>query len=158
MRKWHKVADGEERHGFIMIRQLSVFVQNEIGSLASVTTVLKDNLINLRAIASFDTPEFAILRIVVDQPEKAKELLNASGFAVKMSSAVAVELEDKPGVLDHMLRVIAEANLGINYIYSIVLRNGKAPLMIVNTDDLSRTATVLKQNGFIIAEEEDLIS
>ena len=142
----------------MMIRQLSVFVQNEIGSLASVTTVLKDNLINLRAIASFDTPEFAILRIVVDQPEKAKELLSASGFAVKMSSAVAVELEDKPGVLDHMLHVIAEASLGINYIYSIVLRNGKAPLMIVNTDDLSRTATVLKQNGFIIAEEEDLIS
>lgn len=142
----------------IMIRQLSVFVQNEIGSLASVTTVLKDNMINLRAIASFDTPEFAILRIVVDQPDKAKELLNANGFAVKMSSAVAVELEDKPGVLDHMLHVIAEAKLGINYIYSIVLRNGKAPLMIVNTDDLAKTAEVLKQNGFIIAEEGDLKS
>lgn len=141
-----------------MIRQLSVFVQNEIGSLAGVTTVLKDNMINLRAIASFDTPEFAILRIVVDQPERAKELLTANGFAVKMSEAVAVELEDKPGVLDHMLHVIAEAKLGINYIYSIVLRNGKAPLMIINTDDLSKTASVLKDNGFIVAEQEDMIS
>lgn len=141
-----------------MIRQLSVFVQNEIGSLASVTSVLKDNTINLRAIASFDTPEFAILRIVVDQPDKAKELLNAKGFAVKMSTAVAVELEDKPGVLDRMLHVIADAQLGINYIYSIVLRNGKAPLMIVNTDDLNKTAKVLRQDGFLIAEEEDLIS
>ncbi len=141
-----------------MIRQLSVFVQNEIGSLAGVTTVLKNNMINLRAIASFDTPEFAILRIVVDQPERAKELLTANGFAVKMSEAVAVELEDKPGVLDTMLHVIAEANLGINYIYSIVLRSGKAPLMIVNTDDLLKTSTVLKKNGFIVAEQEDLIS
>lgn len=141
-----------------MIKQLSVFVQNEIGSLAGVTTVLKDNVINLRAIASFDTPEFAILRIVVDQPEKAKEILNSHGFAVKMSEAVAVELEDKPGALDGMLHVIADAKLGVNYIYSIVLRNGKAPLMIVNTEDLARTAEVLKEKGYIVAEQEDVLS
>lgn len=139
-----------------MIKQLSVFVQNEIGSLASVTSVLKKNMINLRAIASFDTPEFAILRIVVDQPEKAKKLLTESGFAVKMSEAVAVELEDKPGELDSMLHVIADAKIGINYIYSIVLRNKKAPLIILNTDDLSKTSTVLKAKGYIVAEQEDL--
>ncbi|MDF2539225.1 MAG: hypothetical protein K0S76_2246 [Herbinix sp.] len=139
-----------------MIKQLSVFVQNEIGSLAGVTTVLKDNNINLRAIASFDTPEFAILRIVVDQPEKAKNLLSENGFAVKMSEAVAVELEDKPGELHGMLQEIALANLGVNYIYSIVLRNGKAPLMIVNTDNLEKTATVLKEKGYRVAEQGDL--
>lgn len=141
-----------------MIKQLSVFVQNEIGSLANVTSVLKDNRINLRAIASFDTPEFAILRIVVDQPEKAKEVLGAKGFAVKVSEAVAVELEDKPGVLDGMLHVIADAKLGVNYIYSIVLRNGKAPLMIVNTEDLAKTASVLTEHGYIVAEQEDVIA
>jgi hypothetical protein len=141
-----------------MIKQLSVFVQNEIGSLAGVTAVLKDNRINLRAIASVDTPEFAILRLVVDQPEKAKEVLNASGFAVKVSEAVAVELEDQPGVLDGMLHVIADAEIGINYIYSIVLRNGKAPLMILNTDNLAKTASVLKSKGYLVAEQEDLIS
>ncbi len=141
-----------------MIKQLSVFVQNEIGSLAGVTAVLKDNRINLRAIASVDTPEFAILRIVVDQPERAKEVLNAKGYAVKVSEAVAVELEDQPGVLDGMLHVIADAGIGINYIYSIVLRNGKAPLMILNTDDLAKTASVLKSTGYLVAEQEDLIS
>ncbi|NLC17860.1 MAG: amino acid-binding protein [Clostridiales bacterium] len=141
-----------------MIKQLSVFVQNEIGSLAGVTSVLKKNMINLRAIASFDTPEFAILRIVVDQPEKAKELLAEKGFAVKMSEAVAVELEDKPGELDGMLHAIADAGIGINYIYSIVLRNGKAPLIILNTDDLTKTSTVLKEKGYIVAEQEDLIT
>lgn len=140
-----------------MIKQLSVFVQNEIGSLAGVTTVLKDNRINLRAIASFDTPEFAILRMVVDQPQKAKELLTEHGFAVKMSEAVAVELEDKPGALSDMLQVIADAGFGVNYIYSIVLRSGKAPLMIVNTDNLSGTAGVLKEKGYIVAEQEDVV-
>lgn len=141
-----------------MIKQLSVFVQNEIGSLAGVTSVLKDYHINLRAIASFDTPEFSILRMVVDQPEKAKTLLMDKGFAVRVSDAVAVELEDKPGVLDGMLHVIAEAGLGINYIYSIVLRNGKVPLMIVNTDDLVKTAKSLRDKGYIVAEQEDVIS
>jgi len=141
-----------------MIKQLSVFVQNEIGSLAGVTTVLKDNMINLRAIASFDTPEFAILRMVVDQPEKAKTLLNENGFAVKMSEAVAVELEDKPGELDRMLQTIAAAKLGINYIYSIVVRSGKIPLMVINTENLEKTAVVLEQNGFIVAEQEDVIA
>jgi hypothetical protein len=141
-----------------MIKQLSVFVQNEIGSLAGVTTVLKDNMINLRAIASFDTPEFAILRMVVDQPEKAKMLLNDNGFAVKMSEAVAVELEDKPGELDRMLQTIAEAKLGINYIYSIVVRSGKVPLMVINTENLEKTAVVLEKNGFIVAEQEDVIA
>lgn len=133
-----------------MIKQLSVFVENEIGSLAGVTTVLKDNEINIRAIASFDTPEFAILRIVVDYPEKAKILLTERGFAVKMSDVVAVELEDKPGDLDRMLHAIAAANLGINYIYSFVLRSGKAPLMVVNTGDLEKTVAVLLEKGFIV--------
>lgn len=141
-----------------MIKQLSVFVQNEIGSLAGVTAVLKDNRINLRAIASVDTPEFAILRLVVDQPEKAKEVLSARGFAVKVSEAVAVELEDQPGVLDGMLHVIADAGIGVNYIYSIVLRNGKAPLMILNTDNLAKTAAVLQDKGYLVAEQEDLLS
>lgn len=140
-----------------MIRQLSIFIQDEIGSVAGVTSILKSNNINLRAIASFDTPQFAILRIVVDQPEKAKTLLIDSGFAVTMSEAIAVELEDKPGVLHDLLQVIADAGYGVNYIYSIVFRNGKIPLIILNTDNLEDTAAILKDKGYSVAEQEDVI-
>ncbi len=140
-----------------MIRQLSIFIQNEIGSVAGVTSILKNNNINLRAIASFDTPEFAILRIVVDQPEKAKTLLINSGFAVTMSEAIAVELEDKPGVLHDLLEVIADAGFGVNYIYSIVFRNGEVPLIILNTDNLEKSKEVLIEKGYSIAEQEDVI-
>lgn len=140
-----------------MIKQLSVFVQNEVGSLAGVTSVLKNNNINLRAIASFDTPEFAILRIVVDKPEQAKTLLSDNGFAVKMTEAVAVELDDSPGELDGLLHVIADEGIGINYIYSIVVRSGKVPLMILNTEDLEKTASVLEKRGYIVAAQEDIV-
>lgn len=140
-----------------MIRQLSIFIQNEIGSVAGVTGILKKNNINLRAIASFDTPQFAILRMVVDKPEKAKNLLIDSGFAVTMSEAIAVELEDKPGVLHDLLQVIADAGFGVNYIYSIVFRNGKIPLIILNTDNLDKTKEVLLENGYCVAEQEDVL-
>ncbi|TAH75042.1 MAG: amino acid-binding protein [Anaerolineaceae bacterium] len=139
-----------------MIRQLSIFIQNEIGSVARVTAILKNNNINLRAIASFDTPQFAILRMVVDQPEKAKTLLIDSGFAVTMSEAIAVELEDKPGVLHDLLQVIADAGIGVNYIYSIVFRNGKVPLIIINTDNLDKSKELLLEKGYAVAEQGDV--
>ena len=140
-----------------MIRQLSIFIQNEIGSVAGVTAILKNNDINLRAIASFDTPQFAILRMVVDQPEKAKTLLIDSGYAVTMSEAIAVELEDKPGVLHDLLQIIADAGYGINYIYSIVFRNGKVPLIILNTDNLEKSKELLTEKGYMVAEQGDVI-
>ncbi len=140
-----------------MIRQLSIFIQNEVGSVAGVTAILKDNNINLRAIASFDTPQFAILRIVVDQPEKTKMLLIDNGYAVTMSEAIAVELEDKPGVLHDLLQVIADAGFGVNYIYSIVFRNGNVPLIILNTDNLEKTKEVLIDKGYAVARQEDVL-
>lgn len=140
-----------------MIRQLSIFIRNEIGSVAGVTAILKNHNINLRAIASFDTPEFAILRIVVDRPEDAKKLLIANGYAVTMSEAIAVELLDKPGVLHDMLQVIADEGLGVNYIYSIVFRSENVPLIILNTDDLEKTKSILKDKGYMVAEQEDIL-
>lgn len=139
-----------------MIKQLSVFIQNEIGSLASVTSVLNDNEINLRAISSYDTPEFSILRMVVDHPDKAKDLLAQVGYVVKITNTVAIELLDEPGELHGMLETVAEACIAVNYIYSIVRRDGGAPLMILNTDDLEKTAKVLKDKGYIVVDQEEL--
>ncbi|MDD4113497.1 MAG: amino acid-binding protein, partial [Herbinix sp.] len=103
------------------------------------------------------TPQFAILRIVVDKPEEAKRLLIDSGFAVTVSEAIAVELEDKPGVLHDLLQVIADAGFGVNYIYSIVFRNGKIPLIILNTDNLDESKEILIQKGYSVAQQEDVL-
>ena len=71
-----------------MIRQLSVFVENEPGSMMRVTSVLTESHINIRAISTFDTPEFGIMRLVVDEPECAKESLTAKGFVTRITEAV----------------------------------------------------------------------
>ena len=135
-----------------MLQQLSVFVENKVGSLREVTSVLSKQGISLKAISSFDSPDFCILRIVVDQPEKAKEVLTKKGFAVKVTPVLAVELEDKPGELDRVLGVLADNGLNINYVYSFVLRGEKEPLMIMNLNDLPKATQILKQHGITLVD------
>ena len=134
-----------------MLIQISVFVENEVGSLAKVTEVLREEGINLRAIASIDTPEFGILRIIVDDPQKTKEVLTQRGFVVKASKVLAVELLDRPGELDRVLHILADAGLTVNYIYSFVIRNEKSPLMVMHLDDIERAEEILRKNDIIAA-------
>ncbi len=138
-----------------MLKQLSVFIENEIGSLAKITSVLRKNGINLRAISAFDSPEFGIMRMIVDKPQITKEILTGKGFVVRITEVLAIELEDKPGDLDRVLHIISAAGLGINYIYSFVIRSGKAPLMVINLDNMEKGGQILKANGIKVMDEED---
>lgn len=136
-----------------MIKQVSVFVENKPGSLMNVTSALTDAHINIRAVASFDTPEFGILRLVVDQPETAKEYLTSKGFVVRIHEVIGVELVDEKGNLNSMLSILAEGAVSINYIYSFVIRQGDAPVMVFNTDDFEKAYSILKQKGVKMVEE-----
>ncbi len=133
-----------------MLKQISVFVENQAGSLMNVTSALKDNNISIRAIASFDTPEFAILRLIVDKPEEAKEALAKLGFIVRLNEVMAIELEDKVGNLNDLLTTLATNEISINYIYSFVIRQNQAPVMVLNTDKPEEAAKILEREGFNI--------
>lgn len=139
-----------------MIRQLSVFVENKPGSLMDVTSKLTEAHVNIRAVATFDTPEFGILRLVVDKPAEAKGYLAERGFVVRVHEVMGVELEDKKGNLNQMLAILADGKININYIYSFVIREGKAPVMVFNTDDFEKAAQILKEANVKIVEESDL--
>lgn len=139
-----------------MIRQLSVFVENKPGSLMDVTSKLTEAHVNIRAVATFDTPEFGILRLVVDKPAEAKGYLTERGFVVRVHEVMGVELEDKKGNLNQMLAILADGKININYIYSFVIREGKAPVLVFSTDDYERAAQILKDAGVKIVEESDL--
>lgn len=139
-----------------MIKQLSVFVENRTGSVHKVTNALSAGGINIRAIASFDTPDFAILRLVVDKAEDAKTYLTSKGFVVRIQEVMGVELEDRQGSLNKMLGILAENNISLNYIYSFIIRGGKAPVMVFATDSYENAARVLEREHVKIVEEEDL--
>ena len=125
-----------------MIRQISVFVENQPGSMMNVTNVLTEAHVNIRAISTFDTPEFGIMRLVVDDPVRAKESLTSKGFVNRVSDVIGAELKD--------------GQINVNYIYSFVIREGKAPVMVFHTDDFEKAESVLKQADVKLVEEEDL--
>ena len=139
-----------------MLKQLSVFVDNRPGSLMDVTSKLTEAHINIRAVSSADTPEFAILRLIVDDAIAAKDYLTSKGFVVRITEAIGVELEDKKGNLNHMLTILAEGEISINYIYSFVIRDGKAPVMVFHTNDVEKAIEILKAAGVKVVAEADL--
>lgn len=139
-----------------MIRQLSVLVENKPGSLMEVTSRLTEAHVNIRAVANFDAPDFGILRMVVDKPEEAKEYLTTRGYVVSVHEVMGVELEDKKGNLNQTLSILAEGKLNINYIYSFVIRDGRAPVMVFQTDDYEKATQILKKYNVKIVEEDDL--
>ncbi|SHJ26157.1 ACT domain-containing protein [Hespellia stercorisuis] len=139
-----------------MIRQISVFVENRPGSLMNVTQELTKSHINIRAVASFDTPEFGILRMIVDNPEAAKESLTAKGFVVRIHEVIGVELKDEKGNLNQMLAILADGKINVNYIYSFVIREQKAPVMVFSTDDYESAAKILAGKNVKMIEEDEL--
>ena len=139
-----------------MIRQISVFVENQPGSMMNVTNVLTEAHVNIRAISKFVTPEFGIMRLVVDDPVRAKESLTSKGFVNRVSDVIGAELKDEKGNLNQMLKILADGQINVNYIYSFVIREGKAPVMVFHTDDFEKAESVLKQADVKLVEEEDL--
>ena len=135
-----------------MLKQISVFVENVSGSLMKVTKELVAEGINLRAISSFDTPEFGILRLIVDRPEETAQLLKDKGFFVQTKDVIAVEIEDRSGSLNQMLEVLAEGNISINYIYSFVIREDQAPVMVFQTEYLEEAVQILKNHGINVID------
>lgn len=139
-----------------MIKQLSVFVENRPGTMVEVTTALADAHINIRAIAAFDTPEFGILRLIVDKPEEAKQYLTSQGFVVRLKEVIGIELVDEKGAINTVLEKLAAAEVNLDYIYSFVIRQGRAPIMVFHTDNCERALAALGNNGIKMIEEEDL--
>ena len=139
-----------------MIRQISVFVENQPGSMMKVTSVLTESNVNIRAISTFDTPEFGIMRLVVDDPVRAKENLTEKGFVTRISDVIGVELKDEQGNLNEMLRILADGKINVNYIYSFVIREGKAPVMVFHSDDFDQAEKVLQAAGVKLMEEKEL--
>ena len=139
-----------------MIRQISVFVENQPGSMMNVTSVLTEAGVNIRAISTFDTPEFGIMRLVVDDPVSAKNSLTAKGFVTRVSNVIGVELKDEQGNLNQMLKILADGKINIDYIYSFVIREGKAPVMVFHTDDFEQAEKVLEAADVKIMEEKEL--
>lgn len=140
----------------MLIKQISVFIRNKKGSLSQLTDILIAHNIDIRAIAVFDTTEFGILRMVVDDPDRAVDLLKTEGIVAKVSKVLAVEPEDKPGALNEIFTVLRDHDLNIEYIYSFVMRKTEMPYIVLKLDDQQRGAEVLLSNGINVVNKDEV--
>ena len=111
------------------IEQISIFLENKAGRLAEVTDVLARAGINIRALSLADTSDFGILRLIVNDHEKAKEALKASGFTVGLTSVVAVEVPHRPGGLNAILQLLSEKGVNVEYMYAFLQKGENAVLI-----------------------------
>lgn len=140
----------------MFIQQVSVFVENRPGRVQTIAKSLSDNGINIRALSLADTTDFGVLRIIVDDTDKACEVIRAQGIVAKVTNVIAVYVDDRTGGLASVLASIADAGIDIKYMYVFLGRlEGKA-LTIMKVDDDAKAEQVLREHGIEIAGIDEL--
>ena len=138
------------------IDQLSIFVENKPGRLAEITDILGNAGIDLRALSIADTKDFGILRVIVSDPARAQEVLRAASCVVSVTPVLAVAIEDAPGSLSRVLRVLADADMSIEYIYAFITRKKDGAYMIFRVEDNERAVRAFVAHGVKTADAAEL--
>ncbi|MBE6510840.1 MAG: acetolactate synthase [Methanobrevibacter millerae] len=138
------------------IKQLSIFLQNKMGSLAKPLDVLTVADVNIRAMCMADTSEFGILRLVVDDPEKGKKALEQNNFLVKMTEIIGVEMNDTPGGLTSVLKTIRDNNIDLEYLYAFTHDKADKAILLLHADDIDKLIEVLQNNNITIVPSEEV--
>lgn len=138
----------------MIIKQLSVFLENKTGRLTEVTRILSDHNINISAFSIADTTDYGILRMVVSKPDLAEKILKAADIAVKITDVAGLIVPHEPGGLYKALQVLSENNIAIDYMYAFAM-NGSATV-IIRTESLEKTIGVLQEHQLELLKESDV--
>lgn len=140
----------------MFVKQVSVFLENKLGRLATVTKILGDNGIDISAMALADTTNFGILRMIVNNPDKAVSVLKEAGFTVSTTDVLAVEVDDRPGGLSAVLEVLQDNGISIEYAYSFIKRAGDKAFILFRVENPDRAVDLLKNTGVRVLEEKEV--
>lgn len=138
------------------IKQLTVFVQNRKGTLVSVTDVLAENNVNLRALSIAETEDLGILRLIVNDENTAEKVLEEKGYLIKTIDVVGVKISDEPGKLTAALKVLDEADINVEYLYAFMTRTEKHAYVVLRVEDNAKAEKVLEDAGFHIITDADI--
>ncbi len=130
--------------------QISVFLENKAGRLAEVASILAEAEVNIRALALADTSDFGVLRMIVNDNQKAITALKNRGFTVGKMDVVAVEVEDRPGGLHRILDILNKAGINVEYMYAFVTQSGDNAIMIFKFVNIDEAVKVLLENDVTV--------
>lgn len=144
----------------IYLDQLSIFLENKEGRMLNTLDIIEELDINIRALSIADTSEFGILRLVVTDPSKVKEELEKRGFIVKITKVIAVAINDEPGGLNQILRILDNNNINLEYLYAFVEQKTYAAIVILKLEDkeMEKGLKVLKEGNANIISPEKIYS
>lgn len=131
----------------VKIKQLSIFLTNQKGRLYNVLNILAENNINIRALSLTDTSEFGILRLIVDNPDKGEQILEANNYTLKTTQAIAVELEDVPGGLVSILKILNDNEINLNILYAFTQDYSVKAILFLSIPNLDFLIKILKENS-----------
>jgi len=131
----------------MLVKQISIFLENKSGRLAEVTKILGSNGVDISALSIADTTDFGILRLIVSDPEKAEKVLSESGFTVSCTEVIAIAVVDEPGGLAAALEVLEKESIGIEYMYAFVGNTTNAALVILRVENPDNAVEALTKNN-----------
>lgn len=134
-----------------MLNQVSVFAENKKGALHRLTSVLSQASINIYTMVSNDSAEYGIIRLIVTDPQKALEALQAAGYQCRLDQVVAIDMADTPGSLDKILGDIEAANVNFSYLYISYNREAATPVAIIKAKE-PEIETFLKGKGYTLLD------
>lgn len=137
-------------------KQISVFIENKEGRLKKAMDVLSKENINIRALSIADTTKFGILRLIVSDNEKAKEVLEKNNFVVKENEVIIVEVPDKPNGLNTVLGYLDDKNINVEYIYAFVSKKSDEAIVVMRLEDIKEGIKVLKEKNANILTLKDI--
>ena len=127
-----------------------------MGSLSKPLEVLSNAGVNIRAMCMADTSEFGILRLVVDNPEKGKDALEENNFLVKITDIIGVEMNDTPGGLTAVLKIIKENEIDLEYLYAFTHEKEGKAILLLHADDLDKLISALQAKDIVIVPSEEV--
>ena len=139
------------------VKQLSVFVENRPGRLSTITNLLGNAGVNIRAMSIADTKDFGILRLIVDDCEKAQQVLKDNNFAVTITNVMAISIPDKPGGLAAAMDCLYKDNISVEYMYAAFINatDGTAYL-ILRVDKTDEAVTALTEGGYKLVSDDEM--
>ena len=138
------------------IKQLTVFVQNQKGTVVAVTDILSKNNINLRALSIAETEDLGILRLIVNDEKAAEKVLSENGYLIKVVDVVGVKIGDAPGKLTSALGVLDKANINVEYLYAFMARTEKHAYVVLRVEDNAVAEAALTDAGFKLITDADI--
>ena len=140
----------------MVVKQISVFVENVPGKLVEVSQILGENGIDMSALSLADSSDFGILRLIVNDPDKAYQVLREHAFVVKQSDVIAVVIDDRPGGLTAVLQIIANAKVSVEYMYAFVGGKDGHAVVVLRTDNQEAALKALEDNHVSTLDPKDI--